>query len=92
MTRAIAIITCFIAAMFLISIQGECSEICEYEPETEIECCAVSYTKTQSEQTGTNTKRIDRTDLGISYPPVSVINHTPSGIPPVRILHCVFRE
>ena len=42
MARFITIILCSITALFLLPAHGEEPEICEYEPESEIVCCAVT--------------------------------------------------
>lgn len=92
MTRAIAIISCLVAALFLVPVQGDCGEISEYESETEIECCAVVSSVFHSKITEELPK--------ISLPYESKIHHDYVSAKateliyrlPTRILHCVFRE
>lgn len=95
MTRAIAVVTCLIASLFLIPIQGECSEPCEYEPETEVECCVISCCETQSDITVTGNRSVIRIRINI-IPATFQIAPSTKFISiktlPVRILHCVFRE
>lgn len=92
MTRAIAIISCLIAALFLVPVQTECEESLEYEQEAGIECCVLACCQSVSE--------IIKEPIGLSPSvgmgkrPVFVavkatgrISHIPE-----RLLHCVFRE
>lgn len=95
MTRAIAVVTCLIASLFLIPIQGECSEPCEYEPETEVECCVMSFSETQSEMTVTVAGIRPVIRINIIPTPFQIAPSTKFisiKTLPVRILHCVFRE
>lgn len=95
MTRAIAVVTCLIASLFLIPIQGECSEPCEYEPETEVECCVISCCETQSEMpvTATGIRPVIRINIIPNpFQTAPSTKFTSIQTPPVRILHCVFRE
>ena len=94
MTRSVAIIICFMAALFLVPVQSECSEICEYEPETEVECYAISDSRTQPELSPSSPEQTVGINACTAFPPVIII--TPRSIDvrstPARILHCVFRE
>ncbi len=58
MTRTIAIITCFLAACFLIPVQGECSELLDYEPEPEAICYVVSYCDIKPGNRKSNTNEV----------------------------------
>lgn len=92
MTRAIAFISCLIAALFLVAVQGECNEISEYEPETEIECGVVEWRQSQPEIPDTESE-LQPSDANISRQ-----HHLSAKFQrhyfhiPARILHCVFRE
>lgn len=92
MTRAITIICCLIAALFLVPVQGDCSEIPEYELETEIECCAVVYSPSQSQVAEKLPNLLPASDsvrrhVGVSVKIQKQVFHLPA-----RILNCVFRE
>ena len=92
MSRAIAIISCLIATLFLGPGQGDCSEIPEYELETEIECCAVVSGLSQSQVTEKLPKSLPapysvRRHIGGSVKIQKHVFHLPA-----RILNCVFRE
>lgn len=100
MTRFIAIITCLVASLLLIAVGGECSEISEYEPETEVECFALS---SGCPVVPALSARPDPTAITRAFvrsvPSVARVSreygrHIPAAAPapPVRILHCVFRE
>lgn len=92
MTRAIAIVSCFIVTLFLVPIQGECSEIPEDELETEVYCCAAVSSLSQSQITEKLPKLSFASDIGWRY--VCVYVKIPCHIfrIPARILNCVFRE
>lgn len=92
MTRAIAIISCLIATLFLVPVQGDCNEIPEYELETEIECCVVVNSLSQSQVTEKLPKLLlapdlDRRGVGVAEKIQKCVFHLPA-----RILNCVFRE
>lgn len=92
MTRTIAIITCFLAACFLIPGQGECCELLDYEPEPEAICCVVSYCDIKPGNRKSNTNEVllrktIRKDYIIPYNPGLSVR-----FPEARILNCVFRE
>lgn len=92
MTRAIAIILCLIATLFLVPVQVECSEIPEYELETEIECCVVASSLPQSQVTEELPKLSMVSDtvrrhICVNVKILSHVFHLPA-----RILNCVFRE
>lgn len=92
MIRAIAIVTCLMAALFLIPVQGECSEIPEYEPETEAVCCAVASvgaTRDAVERPSEPRMRREIITRSRSIPAVVGIL---AAMPPARLLHCVLRE
>ncbi len=92
MTRAIAIISCLIAALFLVPVQGDCSEISEHESETEIECCVVVSSVFHSK----NSKELPKILLSSgsnSYQNCEAVKATRLIFRlPARIIHCVFRE
>lgn len=94
MTRSVAIIICFMAALFLVPVQSECSEICEYEPETEVECYAISDSRTQPEVSQSSPKQIVGINVCTAFLPVVIIAPRCIDVKstPARILHCVFRE
>lgn len=92
MTRAIAIIICLIANLFLVPVQGDCSEIPEYESETEIECCIAVNSPALSQVDEKQSKSLqapyyERHHVCVTFKiQVHIINL------PARILNCVFRE
>lgn len=92
MTRAIAIISCLIAALFLVPVRGECNEISECESDTEIECCVVVYDISRYEVSEESPKSV--LSYGIiphkEFATVNLSGHLFRL--PLRILHCVFRE
>lgn len=92
MTRAIAIISCLIATLFLVPIQGECCEVPEYESETDIECCVVAGSLDQSQVTEEQSKLLPASDLVRRCVFMSVKMQKHVLHVPVRILNCVFRE
>lgn len=94
MTRALAIILCLIATLCLVPIQGECSEIPEYESETEIECCAVVSGLSQSQVVEKLPEVSFLSDLYLVMRPVYVYVEIRKSVYrlPARILNCVFRE
>lgn len=92
MTRAIAIISCLIATLFLVPIQGECCEIPEYELETEIECCAVACSLSQSQVPEELPKYPLASDIMRRHVCVNVKIQNHAFHLPARILNCVFRE
>lgn len=94
MTRALAIIFCLIATLFLVPIQGECSEIPEYESETEIECCAVVSGLSQSQVVEKLPEVSFLSDLYLFRRHVNLYVEIRKSVYrlPARILNCVFRE
>lgn len=94
MTRALAIIFCLIASLFLVPIQGECSEIPEYESETEIECCAVVSGPSQSQVAEKLPDVSFLSDLYLVRRHVNLYVEIRKSVYrlPARILNCVFRE
>lgn len=94
MTRAIAIISCLIATLFLVPIQGDCCEITEYELETEIECCVVANSNLQSKLQVSEKlpKLLAVSDSVKHHECVTVKIHNRVFHLPARILNCVFRE
>lgn len=94
MTRALAIILCLIATLFLVPIQGECSEIPEYESETEIECCAVVSGLSQSQVVEKLPEVSFLSDLYLVKRHVYLYVEIRKSVYrlPARILNCVFRE
>lgn len=92
MTRAITIISCLIATLFLFPIQGDCSDIPEYESETEIECCIVVDSLSQSQVAEKQPKLLPASDFVRHHECVSVIIQKHVIHLPARILNCVFRE
>jgi hypothetical protein len=92
MTRAIAIISCLIAALFLVPIQGECCESPEYESESKIECCVAADSLFQSQIAEELPRLLPSSNLVRRHVLISVkmlkhVLHIPT-----RILNCVFRE
>lgn len=92
MTRAIAIISCLIATLFLFPIQGACSDIPEYESETEIECCIAVDSLSQSQVAEKQPKLLPASDFVRHREYVSVKIQKHVSHLPARILNCVFRE
>lgn len=94
MTRALAIILCLIAALFLVPIQGECSEIPEYESETEIECCAIVSGLSQSQVAEKLPEVSFLSDLYLVRRHIYLYVEIRKSVYrlPARILNCVFRE
>lgn len=92
MIRAIAIISCLIATLFLVPIQGECSEIPEYESETEIEYCVVARSQIQSQVMEKLPKYPLASETVRCHVCVNVKIRNHSFHLPARILNCVFRE
>lgn len=94
MTRFITIITCFITALFLFPAHGEDSDICEYEQETEVVCCAAVSASVAATPCGTHANNES------GYHRITVndcVRHALSCfeapiIRPLRTLFCVFRE
>lgn len=92
MTRAITIICCLIATLFLVPAQGDCSEIPDYESEAEIECCAVVSGLSQSQVTE-NQPRLSLAPDVVWHPVRIVVRMWKHSVHlPARILNCVFRE
>lgn len=92
MTRAIAIISCLIATLFLVPIQADCSEITEYESETEIGCCIVVDSLSQQHVADQMPKLSLASDI-VRYHACISVNQQKHFVPlPARILNCVFRE
>lgn len=92
MTRAITIALCFIAALFLVPVQGECLDISESEPETEVVICDVVASIYKSDF---------KEELSESYSYSGQARHRETALAgtrkqiirlPARILNCVFRE
>lgn len=93
MTRAIALLTCLIAALLLVPAQEASAGIPEYEPEAEVECCDVSCSGEQApEACPKEAGRRARKEAWHACPPVVTGADGPTRTPPARILHCVFRE
>lgn len=92
MTRAIAIISCLIATLFLVPVQADCCEIPEYESETEIECCVVVNSLYQSQAAEELPKLFVASDLVRRHVYVYVKIQKSVFHLPARILNCVFRE
>lgn len=92
MTRAIAIISCLIATLFLVPIQGECCEVPEYESETDIECCVVAGSLDQSQIAEEQPKLLLASDIVRHHAFVSLKIQKQAFHLPARILNCVFRE
>lgn len=94
MTRALAIILCLTAALFLVPIQGECSEIPEYESETEIECCAVVSGLSQLQVAEKLLEVSFLSDLYLVRRHIYLYVEIRKSVYrlPARILNCVFRE
>lgn len=91
MTRAIAIISCFIVALFLVPIQDECSEIPEDELETEVYCCVVVNSLSLSQITEKQLKLSLASDIIWRYVCVYVKNPYHIFRIPARILNCCNR-
>lgn len=92
MTRIIAIISCIIVTLFLVPIQGECSEIPEYELETEIECCVVASSLYQSQVAEELSKYPLASDTVRRHVCVNAKIQNKAFHLPARLLNCVFRE
>lgn len=92
MTRAIATITCLIATLFLVFIQGECCEIPEYQSETEIEYCAVACSLYQSQVTEHQPGLLPVSDLVKRRVFIYVKMREHVLHVSARILNCVLRE
>lgn len=92
MIRAIAIISCLIATLFLVPVQDECIEIPEYELETEIECCIVCNNLSQSQIAEEQPKLLLASDIVRHHTFVSLKIQKQAFHLPARILNCVFRE
>lgn len=92
MIRAIAFVTCLIAGLFLVPVQGECSEILEQGPETEAVCCSVSYLMTQPDLSAAVPAVSHRQSFIKVRRTLSINEWSVALTLPARILHCVFRE
>lgn len=92
MTRAITIISCLIATLFLVPVQDDCSEIPEHELETEIECCVVVDSPSLSQAPEKQPELLLPSDLVRRHACVSVKTQKHVIHLPARILNCVFRE
>ncbi len=92
MTRAIAIISCLVATLFLVPIQGDCNESPEYELETEIECCIVVNSVLQPQVAEKQPRLLRTSDAVRRHAHVSVKRQRHIINLPARILNCVFRE
>lgn len=92
MTRGIVVLICFITALLLIPVQGECPEFHEYDPETEVNCCAVPYSETQTGCDEVNNEYFSEFKAQKSHKPIYFKNHAIGKIQLTRILLCVFRE
>lgn len=92
MIRAIALILCLTATLFLVPAQGECGGMLEYESETEIECCVVVSSRLQLQVAEVKPKLWLTSDVVTHCDYIAV--KTQKGIVnlPARILNCVFRE
>lgn len=91
MQRALAIISCFIAALLLVPVQCECAEIAEQETLPEIECCVITAATTSFDAEQPTPRRTETPRRATMMPaPVNVQKILPAA--PVRIMHCVFRE
>lgn len=95
MTRVIAMISCFIAALFLVPVQGDCNEIPEYESETEAECYVIVVSLSRSfiveEPAEPLSQPVsNRCRAFVSTKLQDMQRHARHL--PVRILNCVFRE
>ncbi len=92
MIRIIAVILCLLSTLYLIPIQGECTEITEYEPDTEAEYSSFITTKSVSVpayETGQGTELPYVRQR--HFPPAPEPCAIPAE-PQTRIMHCVFRE
>lgn len=92
MTRCIVVLICFISVLLLIPVQGECPEFHEYEPETEINCCAVPYSEAKTGYAETNNEHFTELKVPKSHKPVYFKNHATGKVQLTIILLCVFRE
>lgn len=94
MTRALAIILCLLATLFLVPVQGECSVIPEYESETEIECCVVvnSQSRLQVSENLSEMSLASVFHLAGRQAYIFVKIRKPFYHLPARLLNCVFRE
>lgn len=92
MIRAIAVISCLIASLFLVPVQGDCNEISESELETEMECCVFINSQSQSKTEEVNPKLLSSSisDKHLDLTPVKPKLYVPHRS--ARILNCVFRE
>ncbi len=91
MTRSYAVLMCFIASLFLLPIQGECSDIYDYKPETE----AARYTMPYREKQSENIINYSEHNYKINNHQTSkpIFTHIASiRILPASILLCVLRE
>ena len=93
MARTIAIISCLLAALFLILVSGDCCSISETEAEPEaVEVCAmVSAGISEAQPVSYDSKPKSKATI---LPPVrtAVGFAARFDVIPSRIIHCVFRE
>lgn len=92
MARAIAIISCLIATLFLVPVQGDCCEVPEYELETEIECCVIVNCLSQLQVTEKLPELSLVSDMVRHHVCVNVRIQRLYFHQSTRILNCVFRE
>lgn len=92
MTRTIATISCLIAALLLVPIQGGCIELPEHELVTDMECYVVVSSSSQSQVAEELPKLLPISDSARHNLRVSVKIHNQNFNLPIRILNCVFRE
>lgn len=92
MIRAIAIISCFIATLFLVPVQGECNEISEHESETECELCVIVDRTSLSEITDDHNELLFPSGITRDHVFATVKSQDRKFHLPTRILNCVFRE
>lgn len=94
MTRKIATIFCFLAALLLIPIQAELSHAYECEEESEeVECYVVSCSESKTEEPEEIEKDLSPADQYFRNDRRFVRNAVKPVITmPVQILYCVFRE
>lgn len=92
MTRALAIISCLIAALFLVPVQAECVETAEGEPEAEIECCVAICDSFQSEISEGRPNVLPSSGSHMRRNSAGARAQGPICRIAAWILHCVFRE
>lgn len=92
MTRAVAIISSLIAALFFVHAHGECGDIAGYEMGTDIEYCVVTHSLSQDEIVNVEHEFIIPCGLRRCCDNVAIKEHSHRLNLPARILNCVFRE